>query len=83
MFRFIRNIGCLCIIVVIVFFIIALLSGGGKIRSIGDKTTGFVKKTFHYAADKADNIHKSVLKKIDDYGKPFRNEKRDPDNKKP
>lgn len=82
MFKFIRNIGCLSIIVFIIFFVVALFFGGGKIRQLGDKTTGVVKKAFHYAADKADSIHQSVLKKIDEFGKPFR-EKRDINNKKP
>lgn len=81
--RFIRNIGCLSVIIFIVFFIFAVLFGGGKIRQIGDKTTGIVKKAFYYAADRADSIHKSVLKKIDEMGKPFKDEKRDIDSKKP
>ncbi len=83
MFKFIRNIGCFCIIILTVFFVIALFFGGGKIRQIGDKTTGIIKKTFYYAADRADNIHKSVLKKFDEMGKPFKNEKTDIDSKKP
>lgn len=83
MFKFIRNVGCLSIIVFIIFIIVALFSGGEKIRHAGDKTTGIVKKGFHYAADKADRIHQFILKKIDDFGKPFRDEKRDTDNKKP
>ncbi|MDI1472904.1 MAG: hypothetical protein QMD43_07535 [Thermodesulfovibrio sp.] len=84
MFKFIRNIGCLSIIVLTIFFVVALLFGGEKIRQIGDKTTGVVKKVFHYAAQKADSIHKSTLKKIDEMAKPFKSdEKRDIDNKKP
>lgn len=88
MFKFIRNIGCLSIIVLTIFFVVALLFGGDKIRQIGDKTTEVVKKVFHYAAQKADSIHnsihKSTLKKIDEMAKPFKsNEKRDIDNKKP
>lgn len=80
MFKFIRNIGCLSIIVFIIFLFIAVLFGGEKIRNLGDKTTGIVKKGFHYAADKADEIHQSMLRKIDELGKPFR--ERDIDNKK-
>jgi Sec-independent protein translocase protein TatA len=83
MFKFIRNLGCLTIIAFIVFLIVALLFGGDKIRQIGDKTTGVFKKSFHYVADKADDIHKSVLKKIDKLGRPFRDDERDIDNKKP
>lgn len=82
MFKFIRNLGCLTIIILIVFLITALIFGGEKIRQIGDKTTGFVKKTFHYAADKADDIHKSFLKKFDELSKPFKSdEKKDINNK--
>lgn len=80
MFKFIRNIGCLSIIVFIIFLFIAVLFGGEKIRNLGDKTTGIVKKGFHYAADKADEIHQSTLRKIDELGKIFR--ERDIDNKK-
>lgn len=82
MLKFIRNVGCLTIIVFLVFLIIALLFGGDKIRQIGDKTSGVFKKAFHYAADKADNIHESTLKKINELGKPFRDGKRDIDNEK-
>lgn len=81
MFRFIRNIGCLSIIVFIVFLIVAVFFGGEKIRQIGDKTTGIVKKGFHYTADKADGIHQYIMKKINELGKPFR--ERDTENKKP
>jgi len=83
MFKFIRNLGCLTIIVFIIFLIVSLLFGGDKIRQIGDKTTGVFKKAFHYVADKADDIHKSVLKKINELGRPFRDDERDIDNKKP
>lgn len=83
MFKFIRNTGCLCVILFTVFFTVAVIFGGGKIRQIGDKTTGIIKKAFYYAADRADSIHKSVLKKIDEMGKPFRDEKRDTGSKKP
>ena len=83
MFKFIRNIGCLSIIIFIVFFVIALFWGGEKIRQLGDKTTGIVKKVFHYTADKADGIHQFIQQKIDEFGKPFRDEKRDTNNKKP
>lgn len=82
MFKFIRNLGCLTIIIFTVFLFIALIFGGGKIRQIGDKTTGFVKKAFHYAADKADDIHKSVFKKFEEMSKPFKSdEKKDINNK--
>lgn len=83
MFKFIRNTGCLCGIIFTVFLIVAVLSGGVKIRQIGDKTTGIIKKAFYYVADKADSIHSSVLKKIDEMSKPFKDEKRDTDSKKP
>ncbi|MCS7214910.1 MAG: hypothetical protein RMI30_04485 [Thermodesulfovibrio sp.] len=82
MFKFIRNIGCLSIIVFIIFLIVALFYGGDKIRQVGDRTTGVVKKAFHYAAEKADSIHKFVIRQIDELGKPFRHEKRDSHNKK-
>ncbi|MCS7164157.1 MAG: hypothetical protein NZ845_04055 [Thermodesulfovibrio sp.] len=82
MFKLIRNIGCLSIVLFIIFLILALFYGGEKIRQVGDKTTGFVKKSFQYAADKADSIHQFVKKKIDEFGKPFRHEKRDTYNKK-
>lgn len=84
MFKLLKNIGCLSIIILVIFLIVALISGGGKIREIGDKTTGVVKKVFHYAADKADHIHQSLLKKIEEYGKPFKHEPEKTDtNKKP
>ncbi|MGC8796436.1 MAG: hypothetical protein ACP5KH_01665 [Thermodesulfovibrio sp.] len=81
MFRLIRNIGCLSIIVFIIFLIVAVFFGGEKIRQLGDKTTGIVKKGFHYAADKADRIHQDIMKKINELGKPFR--ERDTEDKKP
>lgn len=82
MFKLIRNLGCLAVIIFTVFLFIALIFGGEKIRQIGDKTTGFVKKAFHYAAEKADNIHKSVLKKIEEMSNPFKHrEKKDINNK--
>lgn len=82
MFKFIRNLGCLAIIIFTVFLFIALIFGGGKIRQIGDKTTGFVKKAFHYVADRADDIHKSVLKKFEEMSNPFKSrEKKDINNK--
>ncbi len=78
MFKFIRNLGCLSIILFIVFLIVSLLFGGGKIREIGDKTTGVVKKAIHYVAEKADSIHNYVLKKFEEMSKPFKkDEKRD------
>lgn len=84
MLKFIRNIGCLSIILIVVFLIVALLFGGSKIRDIGDKTTGIAKKAFHYLADKADEIHKAFIKKFEELSKPFKsNEKRDLNNKKP
>ena len=83
MFKFIRNIGCLSIIILVVFLFVAVLFGGEKIRDIGDKTTGIIKKAMYYAADKADSIHKEVLKKIDELGKPFKkNVEKNTDNKK-
>lgn len=82
MLKFIRNLGCLTIIIFIIFLSIALIFGGGKIRQIGDKTTGIIKKVFHYAADKTDDIHKSVFKKLDEMSKPFKSdEKKDINNK--
>lgn len=83
MFKFIRNIGCLCVIIFVVFFVFALLFGGGKIRQVGDKTTGIVKKAFYYAADRADEIHKLLFKKVEEMGKPLKDEKRDINSKKP
>ncbi|MEJ5226461.1 hypothetical protein [Thermodesulfovibrio sp.] len=84
MFKFIRNIGCLSIILLIIFLIVSLIFGGEKIRDIGDKTTGITKKAFHYLADKADRIHKAVMEKFDELSKPFRgHEKRDTNGKKP
>lgn len=83
MFKFIKTIGCLSIIVLTVFFVVALFFGGGKIKEIGDKTTGIIKKAFHYVADKADSIHQWFLKKIEEFGKPLLpDEKRDINNKK-
>lgn len=82
MFKFIRNLGCLTIIIFIIFLFIALIFGGSKIRQIGDKTTGIVKKAFHYAADKADYIHQSFFKKFEEMSKPFKSdEKKDINNK--
>lgn len=80
MFRFIRNIGCLSIILLTVFLFIAVFFGGEKIRNIGDKTTGIVKKGFHHAADKADDIHRYIMEQINKFGKPFR--ERDINNNK-
>lgn len=83
MFKFIRNLGCLTIILFVVFIIAAVIFGGSKIRQIGDKTTGIVKKGFHYAADKADEIHRGFFKKFEEMSKPFRSdEKRDIEDKK-
>lgn len=82
MFKLIRNIGCLSIIIFIVFFVIALFWGGEKIRQVGDKTTEVAKKVFHYTADKADDIYQFIKKKIDEFEKLFRDEKRDTNNKK-
>lgn len=82
MFKFFRNLGCLALIILVIFLFVAVIFGGSKIREIGDKTTGVVKKTFHYAADKADNIHKSIFKKFEEMSKPFKsNEKKDINNK--
>ncbi len=84
MFKFIRNLGCLTIILLIVFLIVSLFFGGSKIREIGDRTTGIVKKTFHYAAKKADEIHDAVKEKFEEMSKPFKSdEKRDIKDKKP
>ncbi|MCX7770977.1 MAG: hypothetical protein N2202_07845 [Proteobacteria bacterium] len=74
--KFIRNLGCFIIIIFVIFLFTALIFGGGKIREIGDKTTGIVKKAFHYAADKADYIQKSVFKKFEEMSKPFKSDEK-------
>jgi Sec-independent protein translocase protein TatA len=82
LFKFIKTVGCLIVVIFIVFLIVALIFGGSKIKEIGDKLTGFVKEAFRYAEDKAEEIHKFVVKKIEDFLKPFKpDEKRDLKNK--
>lgn len=84
MFKFLRNLGCFTIIVLFVFLVVSIIYGGKQIREIGDKTTGILKKGFHYAAEKADNINKSFHDYFQKLSKPLRtDEKRDIDHKKP
>lgn len=83
MWKLIRNIGCLTIIILGVFLVFSIIMGGGKIRELGDKTTGIIKRGFHYAADRADEIQKSFNKYFETLSKPIKSdEKRDSGHKK-
>lgn len=84
MFKFIKTVGCLTIIVFVAFIFTAVFFGGGKIKQLGDKTTGIVKKVFYKASEEADKIHNEVKKEINKIGKPFKDEgTKDINNKKP
>ncbi|MEN2985169.1 MAG: hypothetical protein ABDH16_00660 [Thermodesulfovibrionaceae bacterium] len=76
MFKLIKALGCLSIIVFIAFTIIAVLFGGNKIKDLGDKTTGIIKKAFYKASEEADKIHKEVKKRIDKIERSLKNERK-------
>lgn len=84
MFKFLRNLGCLTVVFLLIFLVISIIYGGSKIREIGDKTSGMLKKGFHYAAQRADSIHKSFHEYFQKISKSLRaDEKKDSYNKKP
>ncbi|MDX9714715.1 MAG: hypothetical protein RBT37_04715 [Dissulfurispiraceae bacterium] len=56
MFKFLRRLGCLTVIIIFIFLFIAFTSGGDNLRWAGNKVGGVLQNVINSLADKADEL---------------------------